>query len=817
MAMHQLHYTSLPAGPGGRRGFQVSAASPGIPRPLEDASVQASVYRLPPGLPCETTEEIERLPVSLGYARRDGATVLYQSRYAGQDFAGRRGNYFAHAIIAEGDDSWTILPIQAWRSPQWDRSSPSPTLPPVTELVPGVATDVASVRRFLERGRLARLGGLVAAVQEALIDPRDRVAIVCPDSDDVAAWIAAVTHALPRHLALEVTFTTFSAAPDESEVLVIGTVPEVTIAMNPFRPLTVLDLSEEDASDLGTDHTSPYAAAVAAAWRAGPDRLLRLVGLAEQAAPALTAGELDSMSDVHRLLEGDVATLDGAPATLRFAAQRLGQQVFAAALRGAAEPLASVHGTLDVALWADVVSGASHARLAVPPGILEGYARGLLDAVASAGALPQIEIPPEAADDLSSVGLEWALAQARAEGLPSAAVTVLSTLDELRVRLSDGDVERLVDDVLAPALLADGSEQVAATVSRSVRRDHVAELLVDRWERALADHGSPSYRNLMVLPAPAALLVRAHVPPGSSLEEPVVLALVRAGRLGPVPALLQLVESGRDSTVRDLNRLLTMLWQQPPTPEEGLVLLDRIDGAAVAPSGLLDLLVQRLLDDAHAGRLDSGDADLADRLLKGPVGRELGGVRPTVETVRLGAYFRGRPRNVPRALEVARQALTAASHADREVSEWLLRAIVDWSLEIEHPVQHSDALYALLPEGWERLVAVYAARAEVRLAEAPPARLAVVLPGWVELAGRDRAGAGLVVDVLPSVVRRRRKRDLDEVAEELHRLGPALAELQPVLGELGYSDWTEWWRGVRRANEQRGLLGRLLKQVRGQV
>ncbi|WP_432570492.1 GAP1-N2 domain-containing protein [Kineococcus sp. SYSU DK005] len=812
MAILQMHYTSLASGPDGRRGFQVSASTGGISPVLEDAAIKASAYRAPAGAASETPEEIDRLPVSLGYTCVDGKVVLYQSRYVGQDFAGRQGNYFAHALVTDTRAFDGLRPIDTWRAPSWDQcSAPAAALPPLSRLQPGSLADQEAVDRFLRGGRLSMLAPIAAAVQSALVDPRERVVLVCTTSDEAAAWIAAVTHALPRHLALAVTFTTFSAAPLEADVMLIGTVRGVTVGHDPFRPQTIIDLTREHPKAAVT----PYAACVAEAWAVGPARVQQLVTLAEAVHSELVAEELDVLADVHLLLADGTCDSDRTASALEFTQSRLAPETSRAAMEAAARLVEGERSLQDADTWGRVIDRADRSGNHLPSGVVDVYARDFLERAVegSVVAAPQDAASVRAA--LDRVGGGWALDRLRITGTLAESIAVLTTLTRSQVRLSAEALVALVDAAYLPAMLTDPSPDTADLVAGSPHRNAVLDYVCRRLEQVLSDPGSPSHQLALALPTPAARLLHEHGQPGPALRDVVVPVLVAAGELSRIGGLAELVRRGSARTaVHDVDRWMEVLWVEPPTAEEAVGLFRILDTQTLARTSVPDLLVQRLLEDAKAGALSPGDADLADQLLQEPVGAALGPGRSIVEAVRWGAYFRGSPTDTGAAIAAAQTASLLIPHVGVDVSQWLLRAVVDWTLQLPDPIDHVDALASVHAAAPGDFLEMYVRRAAQQLPRQPADRLARIAVTWATFAVAEGGDARLVERTLPEVVRQRRKRELDDVGQALERMRAELDPVRWVVQDQGHQEWSAWWSAVREANERPSAFNRIFRRRR---
>jgi hypothetical protein len=156
--------------------------------------------------------------------------VLAQTRYVGTDYSGRYGNYFTHSLLGDAKDfeRAPALPVELWGSPAWVSTEQDDThLPPMMALRPGTAVTRDRVARFLQAPhRARRLPAFLACVEQAL-ETRRRILIV--DHEDgqpggyaAALWIAAASYALPRRLALQLTFDTYVRNPYQSSALLCG-------------------------------------------------------------------------------------------------------------------------------------------------------------------------------------------------------------------------------------------------------------------------------------------------------------------------------------------------------------------------------------------------------------------------------------------------------------------------------------------------------------------------------------------------------------------------------------------------------------------
>ena len=159
MAFQQLYYTSCETGLAGYGGYQFNAVTPGtspvVMREVEDRSV----YEPPRWLladPC--LDEPEAYPIALSYAKSEAtdAVIVTHVMFAGTDYSGRPGNYFAHALVTStpGPDFGPLLPAELWGADLW-HSTPieSNELPELPGPLPRGVVDRAGVQAFPRRPR----------------------------------------------------------------------------------------------------------------------------------------------------------------------------------------------------------------------------------------------------------------------------------------------------------------------------------------------------------------------------------------------------------------------------------------------------------------------------------------------------------------------------------------------------------------------------------------------------------------------------------------------------------------------------------------
>lgn len=248
MAFAQVYYTSCKDGPGGYSGYQLSAATPGIaPAVVRDIEAMTA-YRIPGRLlACPPAEE-SAYPVALSYGPSSvpDTTITAHVVYAGDDYSGRPGNYFAHALVTGTPvhDFGELLPAELWGADLWKRRpAPGRELPELDGPLTGGAVHLLGAQAFLEaRADRGLVAELLTAVCDAMAGERP-VLLAAADTADNAWWIAAVCYLLGDDIGRRVTFTTYSHQPHVCSFHVIGVMaadmpPGADPAFQPFDLVT---------------------------------------------------------------------------------------------------------------------------------------------------------------------------------------------------------------------------------------------------------------------------------------------------------------------------------------------------------------------------------------------------------------------------------------------------------------------------------------------------------------------------------------------------------------------------------------------------
>lgn len=798
--IRQLHYTSCRRGRDGIEGFQVAAAGPGIAARHEDLALPLAAYRPPPSAPSvPSAAEIAALPVAFGYCDLGDAAVLFRSHYVGEDFTGRQGNYFAHVLIADAPaaDLGGRPPAAAWEAPFWARAQgpAGTTLPPGPDLPLDDPGPHEAARRWLT-GRAGEFGQLLGAVRDGLAGRVRQIVVVAPGADpaaDVAAAVLAVTAPLPAALARRVSFTTFSAAPADVDLMVVGTTPDA--ALGPGRDRVVLRWG-----DPAPEALSGFAEVALDAWRAGPRAVAALRARGTEIG-GLDADDLDDLAAAVRVVAptGPGAAADPLPG-LEFLMGRHPGRLDADTWGRVEESVAA--GTVDLvdlARWSVVLRGTRGHR----PLLEAAYLRALLGHLAvddtDAATLWFPAVGGERADGVAA----WAVAAVETDPAPDTAVRVLGALHRLGVEPPDADLRAIADLVLLPLVLDPAGDvgPVRALAAAPRIAAVMAALLEERLDDELV---ATAARSISV---DAARWLARSATGGGRVALVTALRLAAAGEGDAVEVVLR-----HATDAAALDRLAELVWSGPPPAADGLRLLLRLPAPIDPSPHLLGRLAERLIVDPGDGHRERALADLARQLdarrvsLPAPAGA-------AIDAVLLTEWFRAHPGTAADGGDRIGAAAAAAACAPPAVAEPLARALVNWLFDGGRVQAHAQALDAVHRAGATGVLPVYEQRLRRTLDAAEPAGILAVLPALVHVAPAWPQLAALLDGPCAAVLGRRRRRVLDDLGVRLSERGSVPDGLRPGRA----ANWTAWWKHYRetRLVPEAGLRGRISRLGRG--
>ena len=599
MAFEQLYYTSCERGVGGYSGFQFNAVSPGAGARVMREVEQLTVYELP-----SWDTSPEDAPVNLCHVRDParGSDITARVVYAGADFSGRSGNYFAHALVTDNPehDFGGLLPAELWESPVWTSTQAADTaLPTVATGPPRGSFDRPAIAAFLsaQNDAQAVVARLLSAADQA-IDGGRAVVLWSATSTDNAHWIAAVSYLLGDARAREMSFFTYTRRPAQCRAHVIGTVAGAMASPAPLVDgFRVFDMTARTMPEVKTHPLAELLAQVG---------VLRAAGLWRQAG-ALAAGTERSLQDWYPAVSA-AAALVGVEPLPPGAVGTIAGWLPQAARRPVPLSAGHVEAVLTVLLDRDRELSDDHLRLLLPVAKAAG-ALGQLERIElilvqrAVGRLARGRPPSGPTPVVTAEGIQLALASCeRLLGSADAAatLTVLDWAQATRLRPDEQLVERCGRDVIGPAL-------PAMTTDRRIIAVGQAYPAFARGLATAITATGPEMAGRLLQGVAGVLLDSSDLRRYPELREMLLLEEVRSGRLPPVQALGELIELRPPSASpwRD-KALLIRLWPRGvTTPGEAAALLRLVENDDLRGTPGLQLLDQALrpprrLDDLAA-------------------------------------------------------------------------------------------------------------------------------------------------------------------------------------------------------------------------
>lgn len=778
MEFRQLYYTSCRTGLSGYAGYQFNAVTPGVSPEVMNEVEAVSSYEPPSTLGhSPSPEEIAGCPVNLCFVPGP-EPIVANVAFTGTDYSGRFGNYFAHALVPSGGESWPgSPPIELWKAPLWSRETVSdPDLPPLPGPLQTGPLGRAAVDGFLDRtpGR-SRLPALLAATELAVLDQERSVVILAADDEEVAYWIAALSYLLPPPLVTRMSFATYQFRPSYSRHHVIGTVPgaEIVADERAFAGFYLFDFTAGTCSEVEAGPLPQLLAGVGAV-AAGP--------LWRRAADLAAGGEL-RLADWHppvaaaALLDGEPGIgpvdLDAACTWLGGHAHRLDRdtvgRIGAAALAHDAASPAHMSGLADAA---DAAGLGELLALAE-----EGLVTAQLAQAAQGGAPRAVRL--RSADARERARRDYARLLAEAD-----ATTVVRLLDLAVAHGVEPDPETLRDcglRVIGPELLRrPGRTDLHDAVQRvpELRAGTLAHL-----DQVAATDAAPLYAVFdagLDTAVPGPELARSP-----SLYE---VAQIARGRREPehrVEALLSVL-AARGPYERLDNALLAALWPDAPTIGEALSLLERLPDAAAGEPVLVTWMepLLRWRPPAEDLRRQRAYGDLCALVTRSPLVEALpADLRDRVRAVAwIGKVEEpllraGTRRNAEERYAAAKRLLDAYGTAETASAADYLGV----RLGVLLPGLPYDALARLLARAPDAIIDAYLARLVQTLAGEPEDAVPAAAAAFATMravTGRSAPVAAAVHDTLVRSLPDWRRRALNEVEREVQHQSGRLAMVQ---------------------------------------
>lgn len=237
MEGYQLIYSACKTGINHTgNGFQIYSYTKNIP---EDFSSNEGIgrickYKAPVDLPsAPTEEEVDTMfPISCTYGKcKEEKRFFSRNKYIGLDNTGHRyGNFISHAVCFSRTDNYPICGIHSpcfWNNlPEEERNQE--TVPDYLDsvtlesLFADEHLSVKEINNFLSDNpdRIFYLKMMINTVFDCF-NTGARI-ILCDEAENIPLWIGGITRAFPIYIAGEITFTTYTFDPVETDCMICG-------------------------------------------------------------------------------------------------------------------------------------------------------------------------------------------------------------------------------------------------------------------------------------------------------------------------------------------------------------------------------------------------------------------------------------------------------------------------------------------------------------------------------------------------------------------------------------------------------------------
>lgn len=322
----QFYYTSCRRGLSGYAGFQTRAESAGLQLEERRELEAKAMYQPPRDLPREPDAETiaARFPTAYRTVRlASGRFALIRAVYAGQDYSGRWGNYFAHALVLDdvGEGRWPIdaFAWQGWVSNVADDDIEPAPLPQIDslELTTGADFSFDELKTFLNEahGRPQALETMLRAVFRRSADSRS---IVIREQLELDAlyWVACIQKAFPPPGQKSLSCSTYQFDP-RSSFAVNATVGDTDFLFDEGErkyQFYVFDFVTGAHSSVPEDGAE-YASAVSGWMASAPERLRAFHDFASLFKDLEIDGRLLHVFRLFRLETGESVALSSADVT----------------------------------------------------------------------------------------------------------------------------------------------------------------------------------------------------------------------------------------------------------------------------------------------------------------------------------------------------------------------------------------------------------------------------------------------------------------------------------------------------------------------
>jgi len=232
MKLLQTYYTSCQIGQTGSSGFQFYSFSGGITETELNEIGKLGSYKAPYGSTSYPTEDevLNVLPVAFKYFKLSSGRVgALQSTACTQEYTGRPGNFFTHALVLEKGE-FPFLPILLHKSEyfrhdltdeQKNIQSIPPLLPPLSINESNLASARANwdnfhIKQFIEQGNNEEL---LSKLLDIILNRKEMNKKIIIADNKPERIIYTLSKALPFENAANLTFSTYSLQPSEQNVV----------------------------------------------------------------------------------------------------------------------------------------------------------------------------------------------------------------------------------------------------------------------------------------------------------------------------------------------------------------------------------------------------------------------------------------------------------------------------------------------------------------------------------------------------------------------------------------------------------------------
>ena len=313
----QLYYTSCKHGISGYAGFQIRAISKGITPEEKRTLERLGMYEPPRNMLSEPSHE--DIQDSFPKAFRSiflatGKLAVVRSVYAGQDYTGRWGNYFAHALVLKKSVS-DLWPIDLYEWENWkEQLSADEDTPEASTVLPLIAvqpdTDAYSfteLQEFLQEdsSRTGRLADMIRAV--LLHKSTSRKLVIKEELESVGLfWVACLQKAFSPACQKELGCSTYQFEPRSCQAVNV-TLHETDFVLGETERLYqfyVFDFHENTFSEI-TRKKDDYADTVVGWMSRTPELLQEFHKFSTQFDCSTLDETLLSMLRLFQLYKGD--------------------------------------------------------------------------------------------------------------------------------------------------------------------------------------------------------------------------------------------------------------------------------------------------------------------------------------------------------------------------------------------------------------------------------------------------------------------------------------------------------------------------------